>query len=406
MLNTNFLPWLSATLTFFLTFSTATQTPLETPTKFPWIQNFASIGDSYAAGLGSGSRLDWSCSRYSKSYPNILHTALLGDNANRTHQFLACSGATTTEVLEKQIPALTQDVDVLTISAGGNDIGLTPILSACIFQFYLDDAAACNASLAAAHALLANETQLFNNVSLLLAAASPKLNPAHGRIYYTGYATFFAADDTACDTVSWALWRRVSPTPTPHLSLGLRAELNALVRSANAIIAAAVRAAGPHAQFVDYDAQIAAQRGRFCEPGVSEPAPNRKALAFYEWDTVDVGEDAGRLLNGTGGDVREGSFEGEIARLINRTLEACPGCEVEEGKGWIDRDGTRGVGRPRKGVEDEGVVGDTLHWLIPDSYKRVFHLRPSGHEIVAGLVLGHLERREGREGDGDERLEL
>jgi hypothetical protein len=40
-----------------------------------------------------------------------------------------------------------------------------------------------------------------------------------------------------------------------------------------------------------------------------------------------------------------------------------------------------------------GIIGDTLHWLIPDSYKRVFHLRPEGHRIIARMVYEDLLRR-------------
>lgn len=121
----------------------STDTPDQSPlgsslsSGFPWIQSFASIGDSYSAGLGAGDRLDFYCSRYAKSYPNILHTSLLGHNTNRTHQFLSCSGQTSTEILETQVPILNNDLDLLTISAGGNDIGLSPILSNCVYQFYM-----------------------------------------------------------------------------------------------------------------------------------------------------------------------------------------------------------------------------------------------------------------------------
>jgi lysophospholipase L1-like esterase len=357
------------------------QIPLGSATKFPWIQNFASIGDSYSAGLGSGDRLDWSCSRYASSYPNMLHTSLLGENANRTHQFLACSGATSTEILEKQVPALNPNLDLLTISAGGNDIGLTPILSDCVYQFYMSASDACETSMAAARAKIANKTQLFKNVTDLISAALPKMHPEHGVIYYTGYAGFFGTDDDSCDNVTWAVWRNVEWTKQ-YLKLQMRRDLNDMVRAVNAIIHSAVLASGPNVRFVDYDAEIQACRGRYCEAGVTEPDPSRADLAFYEWNTVDHGEDASRLQNRTGEDVPKGSFEGGIADRINKTLEEHPTWEFDPDKGFVDKD--------RDGVN--GIVGDTLHWLIPDSYKRVFHLRPRGHGIVARAVVRDLER--------------
>ncbi|KAH8724744.1 SGNH hydrolase-type esterase domain-containing protein [Phaeosphaeriaceae sp. PMI808] len=356
-----------------LPFVDAEQLVISSPTRFPWIQKFASIGDSYSAGLGSGERLDWSCSRYASSYPNILHSSLLGENANRTHQFLACSGATSTEILEKQVPALGHDLDLLTISAGGNDIGLTPILSDCVYQFYMSAEDACQKSMDEARERIANETQLFKNVTELIEAAKPKMNAEHGIIYYTGYAGFFGTDDETCDNVTWAVWRNVEWSKQ-YLKLAMRKDLNEMVRSVNAIIHKAVVAAGPKVRFIDYDSQIEAARGRYCEIGVHEPDPSRVDLAFYEWDTVDHGENRTELQNRTGEDVPRGSFEGGIADQINKTLREHPDWQFDPEKGFVNK--TKG---------DVGGRG------------RVFHMRPGGHAIVARMLLEDLERNELRE---------
>jgi lysophospholipase L1-like esterase len=360
----------------------AEQFPLSSTSKFPWIQKFASIGDSYSAGLGSGDRLDWSCSRYAYSYPNFLHTSLLGDDANRTHQFLACSGATSTEILEKQVPALADNLDLLTISAGGNDIGLTPILSNCVYQFYMSAEDACQKAMDEARARIANETELYKNVTDLIEASKPRMNAEHGMVYYTGYAGFFGTDDETCDNVTWAVWSNVEWTKQ-YLTLQMRKDLNDMVRSVNAIIRKAVVAAGPNVRFIDYDHVIETSRGRYCEAGVLEPDPSRSDLAFYEWNTVDHGENRTELQNSTGDGVPKGSFEGGIAGEINKTLEEHPDWQFDPDKGFVNK---------TKGVEEKGIIGDTLHWLIPDSYKRVFHLRPEGHRIIARMLLEDLER--------------
>jgi lysophospholipase L1-like esterase len=376
----------------------ADQIPLSPTLMFPWIQKFASIGDSYSAGLGSGDRLDWSCSRYAYSYPNILHSTLLGDDANRTHQFLACSGAASSEILMKQVPILRDNLDLLTISAGGNDIGLTPILSNCVYQFYMSAEDACQKSMDEARARIANETELYKNVTDLIEAAKPKMNPDHGVIYYTGYAGFFGIDDETCDNVTWAVWRNVEWTKQ-YLKLQMRRDLNDMVRSVNAIIHKAVIAAGPNVRFIDYDAAIEASRGRYCETGVQEPDPSRDGLAFYEWNTVDHGENRTELQNRTGEDVPKGSFEGGIADQINKTLEEHPDWQFDPDKGFVNK--TKGD------VGEKGIIGDTLHWLIPDSYKRVFHLRPEGHRIVARMVVEDLLRHgPGGKEEVDELIEL
>jgi hypothetical protein len=164
----------------------------------------------------------------------------------------------------------------------------------------------------------------------------------------------------------------------------MRRDMNDMVRSVNAIIHSAVLASGSkNVRFIDYDHQIQATRGRYCEAGITEPDPSRPDLAFYEWNTVDHGEDPVGLQNRTGQDVARGSFESGIADQINKTLEEHPEWEFDPDKGFVDKE--------RHGEEGKGLVGDTLHWLIPDSYKRVFHLRPGGHGIVARMVMKDLE---------------
>ncbi|CAG5187688.1 uncharacterized protein ALTATR162_LOCUS11761 [Alternaria atra] len=376
--------WLSAT-TFLSPFNHAPQSLLlDSTAKFSWIRRFASVGDSYSAGLGSGDRLDWLCSRYAQSYPNILHTSLLGDNPNRTHQFLACSGATSTEVLEKQIPVLQDNLDLLTMSAGGNDIGLTPILSNCVYQFYMSAEDSCRRAIDEARARIANETELYHNATLLIEAAKPKMNQEYGVIYYTGYAGFFGTDDEICDNVTWAVWKDVEWTKQ-YLKRELRRELNDMVHSVNTILHKAVSDAGPNVRFIDYDVHISAAHGRYCEKDVQEPDPNRLGLVFYEWNTVDIGENQTALQNHTGDDVPKHSFQGGIARDINKALEGHPDWTFDPDKGFVNK---TGIG----GVKGEGWLGDSIHWLLPDSYKRVFHLRPKGHLIVANLVVEDLER--------------
>jgi lysophospholipase L1-like esterase len=168
-----------------------------------WIKKMASIGDSYAAGLGSGKRVDFSCSRYSTAYPTIIHNALnASTDSDVTHQSLACSGADTTEILAKQVPALQDNLDLITISAGGNDIGLTPILSNCVYQFYMASENACRTSIAEAQAKITNDTQLSHTITKLIEATKPHLNATNDLIYITGYARFFGIQDSTCDNVA------------------------------------------------------------------------------------------------------------------------------------------------------------------------------------------------------------
>ncbi|KAH6622113.1 SGNH hydrolase-type esterase domain-containing protein [Boeremia exigua] len=348
-----------------------------------WVRNMASIGDSYAAGLGSGDRVDFSCSRYDKAYPSIVHNSLRTYGSNTIHQSMACSGADTSEILAKQVPALNGiDFDLITVSAGGNDIGLTPILSNCVYQFYMADEDACQKSIEEAQERISNDTQLYQNVTRLLEATKSHLNPAHGLVYVSGYARFFGTGDDTCDNVTWAVWRDIQQTKQ-YLKLEMRQALNEMVLAVNEVLRRAAEAAGPSVRFIDYDEVIATLQGRYCEIGVHEPDPNRQGLMFYEWDTVDKGENKTDLQNSTGDGVPKGSFESGIAEQIEKTLHEHPEWSFDPGKGFVKKNNTS--------VGEEGIIGDTIHWLIPDSYKRVFHLRPEGHRIVADMIWNDLK---------------
>ena len=97
-----------------------------------------------------------------------------------------------------------------------------------------------------------------------------------------------------------------------------------------------------------------------------------------------AGENKTGLQGSTGDSVPRGSFESGIAEQINKTLAEHPDWSFDPEKGFVEKNGTgTEVGR-------EGIIEDTIHWLIPDSYKRVFHMRPEGHWIVAGMLVDDL----------------
>ncbi|KAF2262090.1 SGNH hydrolase [Lojkania enalia] len=352
--------------------------------RFQWIQKFASIGDSYAAGLGAGSRIDWGCSRYDKSYPHLLQSSLLGDNPHRKHQFLACSGAATPQILESQIPFLERDLDLLTISAGGNDIGITPIISDCIYQFFKGGSKDCESAIKEAREKIAAKDRLYRNVTRVLDAVKPNMNEDRGLIYVTGYAGFFGAEDGLCDNVTWSVWKDIEcDEKKEYLTLKLRKALNELVVEVNDVLREVVEAAGTNVRFIDYDYLIEKNRGRYCEPGIQEPDPNRVELDFYEWATVDSGENRTEMNNRTGDDVPKGSFEGDIGERINKTLQEHPDWEFDPDMGFVNK----------SKIREEDWLGDTIHWLLPDAWKRVFHLRPRGHALIAKLLLEDLALR-------------
>ncbi|PRY30947.1 SGNH/GDSL hydrolase family protein [Umezawaea tangerina] len=92
----------------------------------PVAPEYAALGDSYAAGVGTGSS-SGGCGRTAFAYPNLWKDA----HSPASFQFPACSGATVGEVLERQLPTLTPETGLVTLTIGGNDIGFSDVMSTC-----------------------------------------------------------------------------------------------------------------------------------------------------------------------------------------------------------------------------------------------------------------------------------
>jgi lysophospholipase L1-like esterase len=106
---------------------------IEPSYDYSWIKRYAAIGDSFAAGIGVGDLEDASdakaCSRYTGGYPNKIQAIIQAEE----YQFLACSGAVSADMIEKQVPQLQGKYDLISVSAGGNDVGFSDVLKACLF---------------------------------------------------------------------------------------------------------------------------------------------------------------------------------------------------------------------------------------------------------------------------------
>jgi hypothetical protein len=80
------------------------------------IRTFAALGDSYASGFGAGEQLDQECGRYDHAYGNLIDSdPRLGDRniTGRTFQFLACTGAKITDIIDKQLTKLEKPIDAV-----------------------------------------------------------------------------------------------------------------------------------------------------------------------------------------------------------------------------------------------------------------------------------------------------
>lgn len=100
------------------------------PAAEPAPFRYVALGDSYAAapGVPETSGAD-GCFRSSGNYPNQVAAAVDGVALSDE----SCSGATTADVLEKQVPSLSGETDLVTLGIGGNDFNLFGgVLASCL----------------------------------------------------------------------------------------------------------------------------------------------------------------------------------------------------------------------------------------------------------------------------------
>ncbi len=90
---------------------------------FSWVENFAIVGDSYTAGIGAGSLLDYGCSRYDGSYAVMMSKRFV---SLKNVYNKACSGAQTPDIMT-QIQSLPGNLDLAVLTAGGNDLCLVSL---------------------------------------------------------------------------------------------------------------------------------------------------------------------------------------------------------------------------------------------------------------------------------------
>jgi hypothetical protein len=109
------------------------------PTDYSWVKSLAAIGDSFTAGIGAGNNIggvydnkkangdrdSFSCSRYDLSYPMLVNR-VIGPSV-KEFQFPACSGDRSGRIFD-QVNALKENIDMVVMTAGGNDLCLVSSL--------------------------------------------------------------------------------------------------------------------------------------------------------------------------------------------------------------------------------------------------------------------------------------
>ncbi|MFI9626983.1 SGNH/GDSL hydrolase family protein [Streptomyces sp. NPDC052042] len=142
---------------------------------------YVALGDSYSSGVGAGSYLSDSgdCRRSTKAYPYLWAAA----NSPSSFSFVACSGATTNSVASTQLGALNSSTGLVSITAGGNDVGFANVMQDCV----LSSEATCLNSVNSA------VTQVRNTLPSRLSSlyGSIKSRAPQARVVVLGYPRFY-----------------------------------------------------------------------------------------------------------------------------------------------------------------------------------------------------------------------
>lgn len=159
--------------------------PSAAPTPPPRV-DYAALGDSYSAGIGAEPN-DGRCGRSTRAYPALWAAAHRPDS----FRFLACSGADTTDVAG-QVAELAPSTTLVSLTAGGIDVGFTDVMIACSLEVLR-----CAAAVKDARAKV--EDELPGRLDRLYATISARA--PHARVVVLGYPRFYDVTASPCPGV-------------------------------------------------------------------------------------------------------------------------------------------------------------------------------------------------------------
>ncbi|KAL8908304.1 MAG: hypothetical protein Q9171_005512 [Xanthocarpia ochracea] len=218
------------------------------------ITDWLAIGDSFSAGISADvpdDELNWSCSRFKKSYPSQMNEnpRFPGHSTSRTFVFGACTGGKMQDLIDHQIELGAPDLkaeypkngkpQIGTVSIAGNDLKFGEMVNACLYHWvgYGD----CNQLLKDALTALDDPGRAFEykivDVFAKIMARARTANPSF-QLYVTGYIGFWNHDNAQCDQVTWAPWYKAPA----YLTRTLRSDMNSLVDKLNNLLKQAANA--------------------------------------------------------------------------------------------------------------------------------------------------------------------
>jgi lysophospholipase L1-like esterase len=142
---------------------------------------YVALGDSYSSGTGAGDNdpASGSCKRSADAYPEQW----AGRHSPAAFKSVACSGATTSDVLSSQVSALSPRSTLVSLTIGGNDAGFTHVMEVCV----LESDRSCLSAISAAESFIA--TGLPARLNATLRAIRARARSA--RIVLLGYPRLY-----------------------------------------------------------------------------------------------------------------------------------------------------------------------------------------------------------------------
>ncbi len=89
---------------------------------------YDALGDSFSTGQGLPGTLAPPC----LPNPTAAYSAKVAQQLGASLSLVACSGATTTSIMATQLDTLDADTDLVTLTAGGNDVGVFDFIRLCV----------------------------------------------------------------------------------------------------------------------------------------------------------------------------------------------------------------------------------------------------------------------------------
>ncbi|CAG8954066.1 hypothetical protein HYFRA_00009167 [Hymenoscyphus fraxineus] len=378
------------------------------PSDFSWTKKWACIGDSFSAGIGSGNvwsnrKADVQCSRYDYSYPAILNKKL--GPAVKTFEYWACSGDKTVDIHNQVVRMnvynqlssnLGNNLDFVTLTAGGNDLCLSDMIKSCIMFPAIDlfmniDDAECNALIEKAQFNM--DYFLGENIKSILRALNDKMNTG-GLVVYNLYAEYFSEETEECAETQEFAFPKILAGLSLKLTTARRKKLNDLVRGTNAVIQKAVDeiSADPSIRYKIETSDWGvwpkdAVAGQMCEPWSSGHYPDERspALQFFKPRTSvydrTAHQDLKRSMSPEAQDKILKQYQNKHKRYWENSILYQSADPRAIAKSRLD---------PRAPVPP-GCPGDHVNiFAVPDRVGRFFHPNELGHETIASFAIATL----------------